>query len=277
VKDVGIEMLQMSEMQQKNGSQTLIKTQTFAFLECFFGLTKTQLDQFPSIQAYCQHVEKQFLPLLGPSYATLWSSLDPTPPTEIEDCWRLLNVVATAVKSADKDASIQDLWRLNSPTGRLSAQSSPADEDPHVLVAVFAALCWLTMLLYPSLTFDPPANPPSLACVFTDYIDGHIQEKQPVREAKRPISRVFCSFRGSIWDDQPTRFVGHADEDDNLHEGSLTFSALHLFGRVTIEWVDTLGQHLKFDPASRRLSLFRFPTFCVLSALRDGTSPVLTT
>ncbi|KAJ3944324.1 uncharacterized protein N0V96_005850 [Colletotrichum fioriniae] len=36
----------------------------------------------------------------------------------------------------------------------------------------------------------------------------------------------------------------------------------------TIQWVDTLSEHLKFNLVNRRLSIFRFPTFCVLSALR---------
>ncbi|KXH65593.1 hypothetical protein CSAL01_03235 [Colletotrichum salicis] len=68
-----------------------------------------------------------------------------------------------------------------------------------------------------------------------------------------------------------------AGANDNLYEGSLNLEVL-LFGRIRIQWVDTLSKHLMFDSVSRHLSIFRFPTFCVLSALRkEGkeTFPVL--
>ena len=39
---------------------------------------------------------------------------------------------------------------------------------------------------------------------------------------------------------------------------------MHYFGHVAIQWVDIISEHLRFNPANRRLSLFRFPAFCAL-------------
>ncbi|KAK7438314.1 hypothetical protein Landi51_11650 [Colletotrichum acutatum] len=138
------------------------------------------------------------------------------------------------------------------------------------------------MTLQPSLDFEPPfGGQICLACRFPSLTDesspnGQIA-RQNLREAKRPIKRVFELFEHSAWDDQPTNIDHSIGEHDSLYEGSLNLEVL-LFGRIRIQWVDTLSEHLKFDLVSRRLSIFRLPTFCVLSALRkEGkeTTPLL--
>lgn len=262
-----------------------------ATLQSFFNLTPEELARFPSIGAYCRYVESQFPPVLDESYVSVWAALHPatpppppppplpttttattTRPIEAADCWKLLHTIASELKSAPRDASIENIKHCAIPR----AGHVDSTEEPHASVVVFAAICWLTMILHPSLSFSAPDSSPSLACVFQGMIDGPVYQKQNIREAKRPISRVISAFKVNVWDDQPQHpsGAGDSDENDNLYEGSLTFYALR-FGRITVEWVDTLGEHLKFDPVSRRLCLFRFPTYCVLLALRKDTCPAL--
>lgn len=40
--------------------------------------------------------------------------------------------------------------------------------------------------------------------------------------------------------------------------------------RVRIHWVDMLSLHLDYDQATRTLSFFRFPSFCVATAIARG-------
>ncbi|KAJ6076673.1 hypothetical protein N7499_008654 [Penicillium canescens] len=66
--------------------------------------------------------------------------------------------------------------------------------------------------------------------------------------------------------DERTEGGSKPRETDSLYETSLNIYSLRYFGHVTIQWVDTISEHLRFNPANRRLSLFRFPTFCALLA-----------
>lgn len=174
-----------------------------AALEAFFCLTRDELVKFPSIGAYCRHVESQFSPIFGPSYDTLWGSLHPTLPTaspaEPADCWRLLHAVAVALQTVSADTSLEDLKNSVIP----ATTHTDTRTEPHVSVAVFAAICWLTMMLHPSLSFEAPGSTPSLACIFQGTVDGPVHQRLHIREAKRPISRLISAFKGNVWPINP--------------------------------------------------------------------------
>ncbi|RDW74292.1 uncharacterized protein DSM5745_06954 [Aspergillus mulundensis] len=50
--------------------------------------------------------------------------------------------------------------------------------------------------------------------------------------------------------------------DELLYEARITFESLQRFGAISLKWVDTLSEHLKFDPGERQLSVFQFPSVC---------------
>lgn len=84
----------------------------------------------------------------------------------------------------------------------------------------------------------------------------------------RPILTTFRSLKLQHWGNQSDeRTQAHAIETDSLYESSLNIYLLRYFGHVTIQWINTISEHLQFNPANRRLSLFRFPTFCGLLAI----------
>jgi hypothetical protein len=244
------------------GGKDEVTMPSMAALAAIFHVPEDEITRLPGIKAWCSHVESQCTPLLEPPYKTLWRA---ERPTRSAIAWDLVQNVATTLQSAPGDSSLADL-------ASHAAQGTGADADEALMVGFFAALCWLTMTLRPSFEADPP----SLACSFRQAgAREPLCQRQHMREARRPVSRVLAAFKGNIWDDQAQSMVPASEENDTLYEGSLSFYGLHQFGRVTIEWVDVLGAHLQFDPASRCLCIFRFPSFCVLSALRRDTCPVL--
>lgn len=58
--------------------------------------------------------------------------------------------------------------------------------------------------------------------------------------------------------DQPTVF------NQRIEVSLLCFGTLHNVAEVKIKWVDVLSLHLDFDPRTRQLSIFKFPSFCLL-------------
>lgn len=81
----------------------------------------------------------------------------------------------------------------------------------------------------------------------------------------RPILTIFRLFKLQHWGDQSDeRIQGETRETNSLYEASLNIYSLRYFGHVTIQWIDTISEHLRFNPANRRLSLFRFSSFCAL-------------
>lgn len=84
----------------------------------------------------------------------------------------------------------------------------------------------------------------------------------------RLIPTTFRSLKLQHWVDQSDeRTQARAVETDRLYEARLKIYSLHYFAYVTIQWVDTISEHLRFNSANLRLSLFRFPTFCALLAI----------
>ncbi|KXH41954.1 hypothetical protein CSIM01_02790 [Colletotrichum simmondsii] len=219
-------------------------------LEAIFGLSGEVLGRFPSIHAYYDYIESQMIAPVNSEFLPVWSYLSNSTSGTILDCWKFLEGIATAFNSAARDASFEDL--KNSAVLPRENAEGPEDYVP-LLRAVFAAVCWLTMTLQSSLDLDPPGGQASPACRLEDFPFcpdhfGTITQSDIIRgNAKQQVGWVFSAFIRSVGDDRPQGPESLTDQNDNLYEGSLTFEVLR-FGRVAIQWVDSLSEHLNFDP-----------------------------
>lgn len=52
------------------------------------------------------------------------------------------------------------------------------------------------------------------------------------------------------------------------------FHSLHRIASIKIEWVDSLSAHLEFDPHTKVLKIFRFPSLCLIMARNEKSSPL---
>lgn len=241
------------------------------FLLSLFGLPADQLRDWPGAHAYCQYVEAAFAPLLLDQFADLWDELETRRPDRVQDCWVLMEKTVTALRTLrDENSSLTELWsRIKSPISAIDSTDDLKSPPSPCSLAVFAAICWSTMTLQPILTLDATQhslrvqqqtdNKPGLKM---DYV-------------RRPIPAIFRNFKKQMKTTPWRHRIGGSPEQQPtvLHVPSLNYGSLHTIGKIRLDWVDNLTGHLDFDAANRRLSVFKFPSFCALNALAESTEP----
>ncbi|OTA54815.1 hypothetical protein K449DRAFT_308912, partial [Hypoxylon sp. EC38] len=214
--------------------------------------------------SYCRFLETCFQPLLTADYDTVWNFIGINQrPRSVIECWPLFNTVCTTIRTMDDGSSIEDVCtQLRSPTyggDRLDVHAQ------HLcFIAVFAVLCWATMTLQPKLQFQ---GSPS----FMVHLQAFNQDSLRIEWAKRPIPALFRHFYRSMptsrW--QHPIGEGKTDRSVTLEVSCLNYESLNEMAKISLVWVDNLTSHLAFDAMRRRLSVFRFPSFCALSTAAD--------
>jgi len=240
------------------------------FVQLLFDIQPTALTNFPGIESFCDYLEHDaFQPLMGPTFGLLWGMISCTNPKEIADCWDWSLAVLQVLQSEQPGVSIHDLFRRLEQSGN-SKQKLGRDQDKsYVYVAIFGVLCWSSLVVRPRLIFTDDVAP-NLTCLLPlGFKSTNTSTTHRISDrCMRPILTTFRSFKPQHWGDQSDdRTQIGAREMDSLYQASLNIYVLRYFGKVTIQWVDTISEHLRFNPANRRLSLFRFPTFCALLAI----------
>lgn len=247
------------------------------FILVLFNIKPAALTKFPGIVAFCDYLEHDaFRPLMGPDFNSIWSLISRISPQHTTDCWHWSLAVLSALHSEQPEYSVQDLCRRLEHN---SGQKLGKDQDKtFIYVAIFGVLCWSSLLVRPRLTFTGEV-PPNLLChpplgFKSNSVSNNFKSSN---RYTRPMLTTFRSFKQQFWTSQSDerRYFG-TREYDSLFQGSLNIFVLQYFGKVTVQWVDTVSEHLLFNPANRRLSLFRFPTFCALLAVygEDAASPI---
>ena len=66
-----------------------------------------------------------------------------------------------------------------------------------------------------------------------------------------------------------------SNDPEALLSANLSYSSLKSIGSMSIEWVDSMDDHLNFDPARRVLALFRHPVFCAACFLGGPKGSIL--
>jgi hypothetical protein len=244
-------------------------------LQCLFGLSEEELNRWPGMTAYCKYLEKNFQPLIADEYSYLWTAIGKERPLEVERCWPWFNLVTSTIRSMkDEDSSIEDVWNnlITPPSGSNIAMPNTS-ERAACLIAVFSVLCWCTMALQPKLSGSEINSSPSLL-VHQQYSDQHGLKMDTVC---RPIPAIFRQFRRTMVTSRWRQPIGsHSNSTQHstaLYVSSLNYASLKMFGKVQLAWVDNLTSHLDFDSTNRRLSIFKFPSYCAISALKHSDVP----
>ncbi|KAI9668930.1 MAG: hypothetical protein M1829_005242 [Trizodia sp. TS-e1964] len=251
-------------------------------LRTLFDFSAEQMQQVRELStssAWCRHVEDCFQPLLTEQYAGVWPALDLPTPLAASHCWALFRAVCSTVgRVGDDGYSIEEIWRLlaTAPAADAAAdltagaaaaagEEAGPDHGTQGIMAVFAVLCWGTMLLQPKLTWSDPTV---AACLAVHELPAK-RDTLKMSFVRRPIPAVFRGFRTALARHRlPPRPAAH--DAAVLFVSTINYHSLRTIGKVRLQWVDSMSCHLKFDSRTRSLSLFRFPTFCALTAIAGG-------
>ncbi|KAL8861044.1 MAG: hypothetical protein Q9178_002557 [Gyalolechia marmorata] len=174
----------------------------------------------------------------------------------------------------DKESSIEDVWNnLRTPPSGTNTTGLDTAEDTACLIAVFSVLCWCTMVLQPRLDWSQIGSNPGLM-VYQQQSD---QQGLKMDTVSRPIPAIFRQFRRTMVTSQWRQPIGShgstVQGSTALYVSSLNYASLKMIGKVQLAWVDNLTSHLDFDPTNRRLSLFKFPSYCAVNTLQDCHVP----
>ena len=142
---------------------------------------------------------------------------------------------------------------------------------------IFAALGWGSMLYQAAfnvcslqeLAIHQDSGQPQSGLVFDTY-------RVPADLSDRPLS-VFLKAFGNLLPARSPDITQVASENSKvasswlpLYPTETNAYLLHTLLRVRIRWVDALALHLDYDKSSRTLSLFSYPTFCLVNLLSGG-------
>jgi hypothetical protein len=259
------------ETQGQSAIQQVTYNKRLEFVKLLFKIKSEDLANFPGIESYCDYLEHDaFQPLMAPTFGSIWGLIPCPNPKEIADSWDWSLAVLQVIQSEQPGISIHDILRRLEESGGKSKQSLGRDPDKSYLyIAIFGVLCWSSLVVRPRLSFTDEVAP-NLTCLLPHMFKSTYNSTTHRISDRymRPALTTFRSFKQQYWGDQSNeRIQGGAREMDSLYKASLNIYSLGYFGHVTIQWVDTISEHLRFNPANRRLSLFRFPTFCALLAI----------
>jgi hypothetical protein len=267
----------------KSQPKPSLKPDHLTALENLFGIPKEQLQRWPGATAYCRFLESCFQSLLATDYDSIWNLIGKTKPASPDDCWMWFNAICLKIHELGEENSIGDIWDSLNPSPTPSSQNSleytsnSTPEKAAGLIAIFAVLCWASMTLQPKLRWEDFGGQPSIAIQCRKAATQGLK----LDIARRPIHMVFRALQRFLplgkWQqpmDTNSSNNGH-EKSPALFLSTLNYSTLKTIGKVRLAWVDNLTNHLDFEPGTRTLSIFRFPSLCVLSVLKAKNSVVL--
>lgn len=244
-------------------------------------------------------MESHFEELLASRFECIWKLLGRDIPSTSVDVWHWCFAVIDAYEtSIDDDPSIERIYQKLVDSG---ARYLPTTEEKrYILQAMFAVLCWTSATLKPVLgteairspraIIDPDASDEEtdISVASTALLAENCLRTFSSTDLRRPTSKMFNSYR--VWPHNTANLepeysgirapdiatqAPSCNLEDVLHEPSLNYGSLSTISRVRIKWVDTLTAHLAFDRATRELSVYRYPSFCVAKILSKHKVKVL--
>lgn len=262
----------------KSHLKPIVEVAHLTALENLFGVPQEQFQRWPGVTAYCRFLESCFQSLLSTDYDSIWGLIGAKKPSRPEDCWVWFNTICVKIHELGEDDSIEDIWDTFNPLPKPTAQNalrlSTSAEKAACLIAIFAVLCWASMTLQPKTRWEDFEGQPTIGVQYRKFSVPALN----IDIARRPIHVVFRRFSlPGRW--RPTT-GGNTSNGGNeksiaLFLSTLNYSTLKTIGKIRLEWVDNLTDHLHFDPGARTLCVFRFPSLCVLGVLKVKNSVIL--
>lgn len=245
------------------------------FVRLLFKIKIEALTEFPGIASYCDFLEREVFPsLIEPKFGLIWGLISCTTPKELGGCWEWTLAVLRVIQSEQSEISIHDILRRLEQQENFKRDLGRDQDNSYLYIAIFDVLCWSSFMVRPRLIF-PDDVALNLTCLLAhDFNPTNNPNAQRIKDkSMRPMLTTFRSLKQQHWGDRSDELKQDPlTETDSLYEASLNIYTLRYFGHVTIQWVDTISEHLRFNPANRRLSLFRFPTFGALLAIHGGNT-----
>ncbi|KAG8163197.1 hypothetical protein KVR01_006494 [Diaporthe batatas] len=236
-----------------------------AAINLLFDLNDAFIEKWPGTRLFLAHIEKELSSSIHRQVDVMRRLLGDSNCDDQAIAWKWCFAVINALEDFEEDkVSIGDvLDKVSSVIYARSVEISPEEFD-QVHRAIFAVLCLTSMSLKPVAT---PDTLPTSSSIPSPWVEGSRQTLSK-HALKRPIIKIFKTFKPNTEIvQQNTAVTSPPNPSDVIHESIVNCYSLQRIGRVRLEWVDVITNHLKFDPHTRTLSLFRFPTFCLASVI----------
>jgi hypothetical protein len=170
---------------------------------------------------------------------------------------------------------VEPQWSVNDGINALAVAGIfridlSAEELAMAAQLVFAMSGWITMLFVPLV---PRSGAQHELQVDITGTRRFVTSSQPTIKAERPLVEVLKGF-GEILPvgrRETSRLDVREAEGDTLEVANLNMATLVNIGRIHVIWVKSISSHLEFDSLQQQLSLFCFPSFCMLNM--DGNTP----
>lgn len=148
------------------------------------------------------------------------------------------------------------------------------DTTAHGLV--FCLIGWLSLLYIPAPSPSPAISANNTRSrelrIKIQSTRCRIRNNVPEELLSRPLDELFRSFGELLPKKDPTPasnlavYTQQTDQERHLFEIShLNVATLKEMANMEIIWVDSISEHLEFDPTKPSLSLFRCPSFCKIN------------
>ena len=250
------------EMQQANHTRDAQSK----LLEAIFGLPWDRQSLWPGTEAYLAYLKDEFEAADIACFEPLWSIWGTSRLDTTESYISSINRVIDALDGdCQNSLSLDEVLQLSLTSYGINLR----DMDPGALnksrQGLFLIVSWLTTVFQ-----CPKQSPDAKLCVRFPFTNHSLRAEQDIAMAKRPILRLIRGFGPLL----PTtgQFADTIEQKrpELIHASSLNMSSLHLIDKIRIRWTSSLGCHLMFDPLSRTIALYRFPSFCATSLLKDS-------
>lgn len=207
--------------------------------------------------------------LIEDKYDAVWSLLGSPEKKTSQDRWKWCFSVAASIKKLGPERQtiegicVQLARDKGSPVNFRGPTNMTEAQLMEVHLAIFAVICWISASIKPVLKRERSTTPqsPQISLGLPQAWVEHSDYAVPHTDLKRPATKMFTGIRDHGSD------LGTVPQDPIL-ESILTFASLHRIGHVNLKLVDCLTDHLHFDARRRTLSIFRFPSFCVMKIMR---------
>ena len=242
------------------------------------GISNDTFTSLPGLVAYCDYLEYQCETLKEP-FEELLGLMGYTLPIAKDDILQLLIQIVEALKriwprTCTMNIVLKELLQTNDHCLQgISKKQARAIEK-----VIIRTIAWLNLMYRTESVY-------LTACFGSDYkMDVHDELFYYELNFKdnQPDLSATDGYGSPAWDEPMGLMISHfcylypSETDVHLfleskprpliHAENLNVATLSSICNLKIRWTDVLGEHLVLDPHWRELCIFRYPTFCVITA-----------